>query len=629
MPPITVDRGLNTNDPVTLEPGELARADNAYYKPGDFTIYKGLGRDGFNSISDTDPLKAVRALGFDGTPGLFVVASDTRYRKATIGDTGSFSDMVTGLTGSASLDSAHYNNEHFLFNGVDRNRVVRSDGTAILHGMLTQTAPPVVTDTGAGAGFILSANNTMTYWIEERYKEGSTIIKRSASTPTETTTLTGTGATIKPVVFRPAQVNPDTTHWAAYATATNGAFPVGAEIGEVALATPSMEDLRTGTDPTLPSGANYEIVAFTDIFGVTQSIARNGPTAIASSGDIMDDCLVTNDVSDRSRLRYSLPNTPHKMPANQLIRFETKEEDEVVAFRYVGNVGIALLRDSAWSVLTLPRPDDSSFQIERVKKQIDGAFGCVGPKAQDIFSFGEGALLAYVSPEGVVWTDGSSWSVVTDDLDFFPDLIEPTLLSRVVLTNNRTYYRLEMRYAPVGATRNTKVFLLHYHPSHLKTTPDGRVRCKVTGPHDLSANDACVAFHKSRHIVFTANENGKLYQEDSGFAFDSGEVPVMLVRTRDEYLGGIGGESTIRTVLIHHPAAPGESATIRMVQLVHGYVPESASTIIPLTYREATPGWQQAKADAFQFEFESSSTSAEVGVTLFVAVNEPSKLEGA
>lgn len=629
MPPITVDQGINSNDPVTHAPGELERADNAYYKPGDPTIYKGLGRDVFNSAAEASRVGGLRALGFDGAAGLFVAAVGTTYRKATIGATGTFSNLITGLVGGATLDSAHFENQHFLFNGVDRNRVVSSDGTAILHGMLAATAAPTVASTGAGTGFTLSSGKVMRYWIEERYKVGSTVVKRGASTATEVAALTGTGAVVKPVITKPATVNSDATHWAAFGTSTDGAFPVGGEIGEAAIGVSTMEDLRTGTDPSIPAGGNYEIVSFSDIFGVTQSIARNGPAPTATTGDIMKDALVTNDISDKSRLRYALPGTPHKMPANQFIRFETKEEDEIVAFRFVGSVGVTLLRDSAWAILNLPRPDDSSFQIESVKRQIDGAFGCVGPKALDLFSFGDGALLAYFSPENaVVWTDGSSWSVVTDDL---PDnFVEPSLLSRVVLTNNRAFFRLELRYAPTGATRNTKVYLLHYHPSHLKVTKDGRIRCKVTGPLDLPANDACVAYLNSRHVVFTANEDGKLYQEDSGYAFDSGETPVMLVRTRDEYLGGVGGEATVRTVLAHHPASPGQTALVRMRQLVHGADPQTATTQLALDRREATPLWQQALADAFQFEFESSSTSAEVGLTMFAAVPpEPSKLEGA
>src|ERR1041385_7028399 len=208
MPPIEVSQGWNSNDPVTLAPGELSRADNTYYKPGAPTLYKGLGRKVFNSAAEASRIIGLRYLGFDGSAGLFLALVGNKYRKATVGQTGTFSDAVTGLAGSATaLDSAHYNNQHFTFNGVDRNRVISSDGTAILHGMLAATAPPTVTNTGSGTGFTLSSGSTITYWVEERYKVGSTVVKRSASTVTEAAVLTGTGALVKPVISRPTTVN--------------------------------------------------------------------------------------------------------------------------------------------------------------------------------------------------------------------------------------------------------------------------------------------------------------------------------------------------------------------------------------------------------------------------------------
>lgn len=635
MPPILVNQGLVQSDPVTLSPGELSLADNTYYKVADPILYKARGRTAFNSTPEATSILGVRALQFDGTAGLFAALVGSSYRKATIGATGTFSDLVTGLAGTAiSLDSVHYNNEHVLLNGIDRNRVVRSDGTAILHGMLAATTTPGLSLTGVGTGFTLGANNTVIYWIEERYKEGSTIVKRHASTSTQTVTLTGTGVLVKPVIARPLVVNSDATHWALFATATNGSFPVGAEIAEVPIATASIEDTRTGTDPTLPSGSTYETVSTTDQFGVTQARARNGPPPIAASGDIMEGSLVLPSVTDKSILQFSITNKIHQFPANYFIAFETKEEDEIIGFRFVGSVGVVLLRDSAWAVNTLPKPDDAQFATDRVSKQIDGAFGCVGPKAFDLFSFGDGVLLAYVAPEGIVWTDGRSWSVVTDDLDF-ENLIEPTALHRTVLINDRDNYTLKLLYTPLGGTANTKQILLHYHPSHIKTQRDagtgestGTPRAKITGPNDAPANDGCIAYLNRKHALFTANTDAKLYLENTGYSMASGESPVMRVTGRDEYLAGIGGESHVRSVLVHHPAAPGQSATVTMIQLVHGQAPAPATVTIPLDYREATPTFGQAMADALQFQFEATSTTAEVGVTMFVPIFQESALEG-
>lgn len=635
MAPILVDQGLVQNDPVTLKPGELSVADNTYYKIADPILYKAKGRTAFNSAAETQAILGVRALQFDGTAGFFAALVGTTYRKATIGATGTFSNLATGLAGTAvTLDSVHYNNEHILLNGVDRNRVVRSDATTILHGMLAAIAVPTLTLTGVGTGFTLSPNNTMIYWIEERYKEGSTIVKRHASLSSFVVTLVGTGAVVKPVIFRPPVVNSDATHWALYGTAANGAFPVGAEIAEAAISAASIEDLRTGTDPTLPSGSGYETVTTTDQFGVSQSLARNGPPPIATSGDIMEGSIVLPSVIDKSLVQFSITNKPHQFPANYVISFETKEEDEVVGFRYIGSVGVVLLRDAAWAIYSLPTPDDAQFATDKVKKQIDGAFGCVGPKAFDTFSFGDGVLLAYIAPEGIVWTDGRYWSVVSDDCDLFSNLIEPTRLQYTVLINDRDNYTLRMIYTPLGGTRNSKVMLFHYHPSHTKSQTDaagndrGTPRAKVTGPNDAPATDTCNAYLNRRHALFTSNDDGKVYLENNGFAMASGELAPMRVFGRDEYLAGLGGETHVRSVLVHHPAAAGQTADITMIQLVHGQSPTPTKVTIPLDYREATPTFGQAMADALQFGFESSTTTAEVGVTMFVPLFQSSALEG-
>lgn len=628
MPPITVDQGLNQSDPVTLRPGELSRADNSYYKPADLTLYRVKGRTAFNGSAEANAIRSVRALQFDGTAGYFVGLVGSTYRKATIGTTGSFSAFVSGISEAATyIDATHYNNEQVIVNGIDRNYVARADGTAILHGMLAAVSPPTLTLTGVLTGFTLSSGATITYWVEERVKEGSVIVKRHASTAAQTVTLTGTGALVKPVVSRPPIVNPDTTHWALFATETNLAFPVGGEIAEVAAAVVSIEDTRIGTDPAIPAGGNYQVYTTTDQFGVQQTVARNGPPPIGISGDIMNDSLVLWSATEPSILQYSIPDKIHQFPSSNLIRIESKEQDIGVAFRYVGSVGVALMRDSAWAINTLPKPDDAQFAADRVKKQIDGAAGCVGPLAASVFSYGDGALLAYVSPGGIVFTDTRSWGVVTDDLDW-GNLVEPSLMHKIVLTTNPDEYRLEMRYTPLGGTRNTKAIYIHYHLSHLKVADNGQVRAKVTGPIDLPANDAAIAVINRRHRVFSANEDGKLYLEDEGFVSESGETLTMLAQTRDEYLAGIGAEAHIKSLLVHHIATAGAEGIVRMIQHVHGQPDTPDTTTIPLDRREATPTFDQAMADAFQFEFEQSTANAEVGLTLFVPVFETSELEG-
>ena len=121
------------------------------------------------------------------------------------------------------------------------------------------TAPSVSRDAGAGVGFTLATGKTITYWAEERVKIGSQVARRNVCPSTKTVALSGDGTNDKPVITRPSTVNADTTHWALFGTATNGIFPDGAEISEVAIATTTIEDLRTGNNPELPVGELYYV----------------------------------------------------------------------------------------------------------------------------------------------------------------------------------------------------------------------------------------------------------------------------------------------------------------------------------------------------------------------------------
>lgn len=130
-------------------------------------------------------------------------------------------------------------------------------------GMLNNSsAPSLSRDAGGGTGFVLTTGTPITYWVEERVKVGSRIVKRNFEDGTKTVTLVGDGTTDKPVLTRPAIKNPDSTHWALYGTDAGGAYPSGAEILEVPIATTTIEDTRLGNNPGLPSGAIYRASDF-------------------------------------------------------------------------------------------------------------------------------------------------------------------------------------------------------------------------------------------------------------------------------------------------------------------------------------------------------------------------------
>lgn len=620
---ILLNGGLVTSrDPSMLGDGELSQAQNCEYRPGDPAVWKVKGRSMFNADAEAAPIAGARYLEFEGATDLFAAMVGGAYLKADAAGSGSFSPLDATTSGGDALDSVHYNNQHFLMNGRDRNRVVSSDGVASLHGMLANTTAPTVSDTGILAGFILATGNTITYWVEERVKDGSTIVKRNAETGSFTVTLTGTGANENPVVTRPDPVNSDATHWALYATATNGDFPVGAEIAEAAIATTTIEDTRTTNNPTLPTGDTYQIVSVS-LDGVVTDVARNGAPPIASTGDVLEDSLVMNDMEDASRIRYSFPDKPHQFPAVNFIRFETKEADEIRLVRRVGRSIVVGMRNSMWRIDTLPRPEDASFQIQRVTEQIHGAHGAAGPMGACLFAFGDGNKLAYVSRYGLLATDGYTWGTLSDDLDW-AETFEVGALPSACLANNPAKFRLEMD--ALLKTGERACYYFSYHSSHLKAN----LKLKATGPITRRALCSFVANLGGQDIVFTGQADGRLYQEDSGPADTASGLPIhMKAYTGDIYPAGVGGDTRMLRAFIHHGAAQNQEATAVRVSRNEGEPDRIERENFALTYREATCAYGDAQVEAIQFGLENEDSLGQVHFSFIAAdVDDPGDAKG-
>lgn len=179
-------------------------------------------------------------------------------------------DML--VRAGASWDAAvrKFNEVPWKFNRVSQDLLLDStmpDNT---------TAPSISRDAGSGAGFVLSVGKSIEYWVEERVKDGAgNILKRNFAPLAAVAVLAGDGSTDKPVITRPATVGADTTHWALYGTAATpegsggatGRYPNGVQLGEVAIATTTIEDTRTGNNPMLPAAPIlYEPSDFTLLF---------------------------------------------------------------------------------------------------------------------------------------------------------------------------------------------------------------------------------------------------------------------------------------------------------------------------------------------------------------------------
>lgn len=601
---ILFNGGLVTaRDPSTLrsdaEYGELSVADDSEYLPNDPGIWPVLGRATFNETAEAGPIVGAGYVQFDSAVDRIITLVGTTYRQANIAETGAFSTLVSGLTGTATLfDQACLGNFHLLMNGVDRNYVIGSDLTTSPQGMLRNASAPTVSrDAGVGTGFILSSGNTIGYWVEERVKSGDTILRRNAASTTTIVTHTGDGTTDKPVITRPVVANSDATHWALFATATNGDFPVGAEIAEVPIATTTIEDTRTGTNPGLAAGDTYPTVTV-ELNGLNATVPKYDQAPISSTGDVFEGSVVQNDVANRSHLRFTFPGEIHAHNSFNVIDIRTKRKDRVVWIRSLGRSVLIGMDQSLWRVDTLPLPEDAGFQPDRIRTEIDGAFGGVSPLAVAKFSFGEDSLIAYVSRQGIVVTNGSTWDILSADVDW-DSTVNVEQLHKSVLVYNPRRYRLEFYYAPFGVSSNTKVLYYNVHPSHRKGN-----RAKVCGPNNCRALSAFNApLPSGTFYTFTGHADGRLYREGVGTADAAGDGGIAFrVLTGDLYLNGVGGEATFRRGYMHHSAgADGQTATALQIMRAEGEDDTPNPETFDVSRREATAVYEEGLADAFQF----------------------------
>lgn len=644
MPRFFVDQGLvNSRDQSLLKPGELNRADDSYYKPGDPGLWIVPSRTLYNSTPEAASIVGVRFLGFDTVADIIVVHHSTVYRRGPATATGAFVDLVTGLTGGTSLDSIYYNGTHTLMNGVDRARVVDSTYANILLGMLPNVGQPTINETGGvGPGFKITVGKIIWYWIEEQYRDAAGhIIKRSALGQTITgdfyySTILGDGTTLyKPRISHPAFVNPDTTHWAVYATGavlvnSGGGFSVlrvlypGAQVGEATAATAFIDDTRTGTDPGLPSGPMYETMAVS-VAGTFFTVPRNAPPPIFSTGDVMEESFVVNDVSDRSIVRYSWEETIHAYPALNFIKFAEKEQNEVRVIRMVGMVMVVLLRDSAWRIDYLPRPSDAEFNRGRCRSRIPGAPGVVNNvNAAAVFSMGDKYFLAYVSSIGPVMTDGHTQNVLTPDLDW-PSMVNMAALDKCTLVFNEEKYQVEIRYPATGSSVANKILLVNVHPSHLKANPGGGFAGKVSGPAARPSTAATAALISDQIGIYSAQGTSLYFEWNGQAATDPATaVPIELIcRSGDVYLSDLGKQANVERVWIHHNIGSG-NITGHLLTKNEGQSDTDRPWSIGTSRREATSWYLGSLSEGIVYGGNILSPSIPMKINYFVIDGEES-----
>lgn len=621
---------------VMLGEGELHLGEDAEYLVGDPAIYSVRGAFAFN---DTPAAGAIRGGGFaefDRGDDVIVVGAGSTYQRArAIGLAGTFSNFTgvgsptnrtiaaNGLTdnfqGNELFDMIHYDNKYVIVNGRDANRIFDKDGEMTYLGMRPNlTGPDLELDLDL-TGFLLNIGQTIDYWIEERVKDANgLVIKRNASLENGFTRINGTGGMFHTRINRPTVLNRETTHWAVYTTGSGIQFFTGFELDEQPISTLFIGDTRTGTDPDAPGGAAYEVVSIS-LAGALTLFAKNGPPPLTSStGDIWENALVLNDVSDKSLVVFSFFNAINSFPASNVMRMETKQGDEVRMIRAVGSVLLILMRDSVWKVFTLPQPEDAQFAVQRIKDQSEGAHGIVGPHAAALINLpGTGVRLAYVTPYGLAITDGTSWDILSDDAQWEKEFRSAAKINTHLVYNPEAY-RLEMSYQ---TDAGIKVAFFHVHPSHLKFSQTGRPRAKAAWPINRNVLTLFKATIGELDYIMAGARDGKVYVCNRGVTNDMpGGTINFHVRTGTTYLQGVGGESKIERGWIHHNAVQGGVLNVSLLQHNENQDVISVPTSIKLDREEATTFFKEGLAEAIQVDMSAVNPPSQIRIN-FVVLN--------
>ena len=318
------------------------------------------------------------------------------------------------------------------------------------------------------------------------------------------------------------------------------------------------------TRPVDLSGRNYRTVAVS-VAGITSVLSADMPPPVATTGDIFEGQLITNDGGDPSIIRGSLPDEVESFPQVYFVNFETKDRDEVTCVRRLGNKFIVGLSHQLYRLNYFPRETDAEFDRGRCYEAISEHHGIVGPMAATLFSPDGGSiLLAYVSHDGLRVTDGFQTRSVSDDLDWDLLVRQATpsdvtnYLKGAVLVNYPLSQQIWMYFVPLGQTTRTQAMVFHYG-SHMK---DGG-QMKVTGPIDVVGTSACLARLGGRDVVLTGQTGGFVYVEDRGYDHNAGgTIPVSIV-TREMYHAGYAGQVTMESTRIRTRAdTPVSTITI-------------------------------------------------------------------
>lgn len=222
----------------------------------------------------------------------------------------------------------------------------------------------------------------------------------------------------------------------------------------------------------------FPTVAYT--FGdIVAQVSKNGPPPSSSTGDLFEDQLVVNDVTNPAIIRWSYPGDPEAFPDTYYIDFETRDNDRVTNIKVVNNRLVVLLETAAYRLNYLPSERDASFDRGKASEVISSSYGCVNEMCAARFSRDGGTeMVAFVSDHGIHGTDGYSFETYTDALDWTQIISRTATSQAIALINDRDRQELLFYFRNDDLANETYMCLhLNYAGEHVE---GGRL--KVSGP---------------------------------------------------------------------------------------------------------------------------------------------------
>lgn len=356
------------------------------------------------------------------------------------------------------------------------------------------------------------------------------------------------------------------------------------------------------------------------VAGITSVIGSHGLPPVASTADIFEDQLATNDITDPSILRYSLPTQVDYFPTLYLVNFETKETDILTCVRRLGDKLLVGMKTQLFRVNYLPRESDAEFDRGRCYETISEGQGIVGTQAFTVFTSPGGPLLgAFVSYSGLHVTDGFQVDTLSDDLDWpntvsIPTAASPTdYLQNCILVDYPQLYWLVLYYTPTGGTSNTKALVFHYHPSQRKANG----KFKITGPIAVAALSACIARVSNSPCLVTGQSGGFVYVEDRGYTHNAGGTLAVDVKTREIYPWGMTETGTVEQVHFRHNQDATSTVTVTPIFREGD---DATTTGSPETFTTANAGVASIPmhlySDSIQFQLTEPGADGGAGVRL-------------